>query len=109
MVPKVPIGCDSPPRSVPRVCIREGRFQVPDLPIFLPSLYPRPKPAAQTLRTQKVTAQAASALESRSPVEKVIRDTDRDTREAQSSVEVQRRAQGGFLEEVLLGPAWEQG
>lgn len=55
----------------------------PDLPSFH---LPKAQACCQTLIMQKVTAQAALALEFLSPVEKVIQDTDRDTREAWSSV-----------------------
>lgn len=45
------------------------------------------------------------SLESHGPVAETLWETDHDTWEAQSPVEAQGRAQEGFLEEVLLGPA----
>lgn len=92
-VSEVPTRADSPPYSAP-TSVYVGRT-VPGLVIVLPSMhssfYQRSEHSVRPLERRR-SAQAASALEPRSPVEKTIQETDHDTRKAQSPVEVQQSA-----------------
>lgn len=91
MASEVPVSSDSPRCSAPvSVRVGEDGSRAPNVPSFHKFFHlPKFQVLCQILGTQKGTAQAASALEAHSSVEKTIQETDRDTKGAQSLVEAE--------------------
>lgn len=80
--------------------------QPPCTPVLLVSVYTLPltQPPSTPSDPRKAGGHGTDglgSLESHGPVEVTFWETDPNTREAQSPVEAQGRAQEGFLEEVL--------